>query len=142
MNSHPMKLDVVERLPTARPELGEPIIHVRDSDDESSPPSPVSDDSDEGKVFQSDRENGLDSVSNEDGPEYELLSEDDDFDLDAARHHREIALAYDAKRKVIGEDAAKAMATHRHHEGGDEWNQPVCIIYFPWLRDLHLIFVW
>ncbi|KIM79660.1 hypothetical protein PILCRDRAFT_74170, partial [Piloderma croceum F 1598] len=105
MNRHLMKLDVVERLPTVQSEHEESIIQVQDSDDES--------------IGSLDPE-VADSGSGEDDPEDGLLSEDDEFDLDTARHHREIALTYYEKRNAIGQRAA-AINT-----GEDEWNQPVC----------------
>jgi hypothetical protein len=130
MNRHPMKLDVVERLPTVQSEHEEPIIQIQDSDDESVHSSPVSADSDENDDIQSRKIGSLDPEvadpgSGEDDPEDGLLSEDDEFDLDTARHHREIALAYYEKRNAIGQRAAAAINT-----GEDEWNQPVCVADF------------
>jgi hypothetical protein len=133
MNRHPMKLDVVERLPTVRSDPEESIVRIQDSDDESTPPSPAPTDSDEDVVIQSDREDGpldddaADTSTDEDDAEDEVVLENDDFDFDAARHHREIALAYYEKRNVVGEGVAKAMTSHTHNEGEDEWDQPVCI---------------
>lgn len=131
MNRHPMKLDVVERLPTVQSENEGSVVQVQDSDDESVPSSPVSANSDESDVIESDRKIGsldpdvADSGSGQDDPEDELLSEDDEFDLDTARHHREIALTYYEKRNGIGQRPAAATNT-----GEDEWNQPVCVADF------------
>jgi hypothetical protein len=134
MNQHPMKLDVVERLPTVRSEPEESIIQVQDSDDESVPSSPISVDSNQSDVIQSDRNIGslevADPDSGEDDSEDGLLSDDDEFDLDTARHHREIALAYYDKRDVTGENAAAALTFHTKNEEENEWNQPVCVTDF------------
>ena len=132
MNRHPMKMDVVERLPTVQSEPEEAVICVEDSDDESPIPSPDPAQSDEGDVIQSDREDGpldgeVELASDEDDLDDGL---DDEFDLDSARHHREIALAYYEKRSVIGGSPAKIMASHIHNEEKDEWDQPVCITDF------------
>lgn len=135
MNRHPMKMDVVERLPTVWSEPEQPKIHVQDSDDESAPSSPVPADSDGDAVVLSDREDEPSDVkaasgSDEDDAEDELGSEDEQLDLDSVRHHREIAFAYYEKRNVIGEGVAKAMTSHTSNVGEDEWDKPVRIIDF------------
>ena len=79
LDKHPMKLNVVERMPsrtTASP---------ADSDDDSEPPD------------SSDNEEGAPTL------------ETDDFDFDTAQHEREIALEYYAKRNTVKKDAAQAL---------------------------------
>lgn len=117
MNNQPMKLNVVERTPSTPPTSKEPVA---DSDDESVPGSPVSDD--ETPV---NRDDVPESNSEDDGDSEEAQSDgDEEFDLDDALHRREIALAYLEKRNVVGSDAAAALTSHTH-EGEDDWDQPV-----------------
>lgn len=129
----PMRPNVVERFP-ARPGASSPPppVPMGDSDDESDPPSPDPSDSDpgEGEGFSTDgfplplAEQVLSEGSeDEDGHLYDQGSEDE-FDIDAMQHQREIALAYFEKRNTIGADAARAMSAHSHDMGGeDEWDQ-------------------
>ncbi|KAJ6525712.1 hypothetical protein B0H19DRAFT_1198549 [Mycena capillaripes] len=85
----PMKMQVVERMP------GKPVEPQPDSDDESEPPdSPTISDEDEEGGFESDEE----------------LAEE--LDLDFARHQREIALEYHAKRVRMAETTSSAMQSH------------------------------
>ncbi|KAI3618966.1 hypothetical protein WG66_000436 [Moniliophthora roreri] len=97
-DEHLMKKQVVERIPGTTQQRSTPKQPIRstiDSDDESEPAhSPPFSDSED-----------------EDGnPELE----EDEFDIDTALHHREIALAYQAQRSKIGEDTAQALASHMH----------------------------
>ncbi|KAJ6463829.1 hypothetical protein C8R47DRAFT_1057632 [Mycena vitilis] len=88
----PMRMQVVERV-TGKP-AEEP---QRDSDDESEPPdSPTIADSD------SEEEGGFES-------DEELAEE---IDLDFARHQREIAMEYHAKRAKMAEVTSNAMQSH------------------------------
>lgn len=113
----PLKLNVIER----KPAVHTPSNHnrptllpqaTRDSDDESEPeddqlnPPSGSDESDE--IPTEDLPD-----SEEDGGELELENE---YDLDYAKHQREIALEYYNKRNIIGQDAATAMMDHSHEE--------------------------
>lgn len=87
LDKHPMKFNVVERMPSGKPRPG------ADSDDDSEP------------------EYLSDSSDNEEEDEPSL--ETDGADFDAAQHEREIALAYCEKRNTIGKHAAQAlMAPH------------------------------
>lgn len=126
MNRLPMKLDVVERMPTVNSQPEMPAIHLPDSDDESEPPSS----SNESDSLTHDGE-GTAPASDSDTDDFdfedEVTSDNEEFDLDVAQHHREIALAYHEKRNVIGAEAANAMTSHTHHEGEDDWDQPVCV---------------
>ena len=129
MNSLPMKLDVVERTPSAPSLFKDPMVAAVDSDDESIPGSPASDD-----------ETTLDdAVGTRTVPELDSEDEESDdeipsdegeaFDLDDALHHREVALAYYEKRNVVGSDAATALTSHSH-EGEDDWDQPVSDTFY------------
>ncbi|KAJ7444828.1 hypothetical protein FB451DRAFT_71212 [Mycena latifolia] len=94
---HPMKMQVVERIP-GKPKLDQP---QPDSDDESAPPdSPTVADSDEEGGFISDEE----------------LAEQ--VDLDFAHHQREITLEYHAKRAKMAETTSTAMKSHSHDRDG------------------------
>ena len=102
---HPMKDVVVERVPTAPLQTD----HLSDSDDESG---------DEhinevhGIYDEETRSNMDDDSVSED-------LEEEEYDLDSARHHREIALEYYAKRDKIGEAAMAAMSSHSHVKDKD-----------------------
>ncbi|EGN95528.1 hypothetical protein SERLA73DRAFT_186587 [Serpula lacrymans var. lacrymans S7.3] len=124
MGKLPMKMQVVERH-QASPAIEEEVDLDIDSDDESIPDSPVPVDSDDGNVIGSDREDGAlgkDSDADEDeGSDIEPALEDE-YDLDSARHQREIALDYYNKKNAIGKYATEAMVSHTHDE--DEWDQP------------------
>ena len=119
----PMKFQVVERFPR-RLQLGS---LSKDSDDESDPePVPASDK--EGKPdsapvthvdFPSDE-------STEEGGDFEL--DEDETDLDAAQHQREIALAYYEKKEKFAAQAAAAFSSHSHI-GEDPWDRPVGLLY-------------
>lgn len=115
MDKHPMKMDVVERLPTSQSGPGDFTVQDEDSDDESVASSAGWVDSDE-EIHNS-----------EDDSEYDPSLGDEEFDLDTARHHREVALTYYEKRSLIGEEAAQAMTSHTNDEEDTEWNQPVSI---------------
>lgn len=125
----PLRPDVVERFPARPIASPSPPPPTADSDDESNPPSPDSD-SDEGgdDELHSDRAPSpspepplSDDTGGEDEPA-EGQASDDEFDIDAVQHQREIALAYFEKRNKIGADAARAMSAHSH-EPNDEWDQ-------------------
>ncbi|KAI9445961.1 hypothetical protein H4582DRAFT_2163084 [Lactarius indigo] len=74
---------------------------------ESNPPSPVPADSDEGDELQLPLSDDT-GDGDEDEPAEGHASEDE-FDIDAVQHQREIALAYFEKRNKIGADAARAF---------------------------------
>lgn len=117
MEKHPMKMDVVERTHTNKPPIEEGA-DGGDSDDDSAPPaSPLAADSDEGDIIHSDQDDT-------DSEGHVVLEEE--FDMDYARHQREIALEYHKKRATIGEDTLEAMASHTHPDE-DDWDQPVCV---------------
>ncbi|KDR73606.1 hypothetical protein GALMADRAFT_212454 [Galerina marginata CBS 339.88] len=100
LDRHPMKMSVVERVPGGHPTLPKsprPFQQVRDSDDESDPDN----DSDE-----SDTDVSMDNE--------EPFLNQDDVDMDFARHQREIALEYYNKRGTIGQEAATTMNNHSH----------------------------
>ncbi|KAF7338074.1 hypothetical protein MVEN_02031900 [Mycena venus] len=106
-DSTPMKMHVVERIP------GKPVVGLQpDSDDESEPPdSPTISDEDEEGGFESDEE----------------LAEE--IDVDFARHQREIALEYHAKRAKMAETASQALQSdfhdkNDHKTGEDSINLP------------------
>lgn len=126
MNGLPMKMNVVERIPTASTLPQDPTIDVGDSDDESIPPASDGDDTESdhngGTVEDVPDSDGEDEDDREDG----MGSEDEDFDIDAALHHREVALAYYEKRNAVGNDAAAALTSHTHGEE-DDWDRPVGI---------------
>ena len=131
----PMRPDVVERFPTRPIGSASPPPPIADSDDESNPPSP---DSDEGDELHSDRvpspgpEPPL-SDDTGDGDEDEPVEDhasEDEFDIDAVQHQREIALAYFEKRNKIGADAARALSAHAHEPNDeDEWDQEASISF-------------
>ncbi|KAG6820838.1 hypothetical protein H0H93_010665 [Arthromyces matolae] len=89
----PMKMTVVERTPTAPPNI--PTRNDVDSDDESDP-----EDDDEGS-----------------DPALDL--EEDEYDAEFAHHQREIALQYHEKRRKIGETALAALTAHSHDDNGE-----------------------
>lgn len=72
-----------------------------------------------------------DESSNMPHKSYTSSSSDDDeshedpleeqLDWDSAQHHREVALEYYKKRRIIGAEAARAMTSHTHDD--EEWNQ-------------------
>lgn len=93
-NDLPMKMDVVERIPSAPPKLF--TKNVPDSDDES------------------DLEAHLDAEESD--PEVTL--EDEEYDAEFAHHQREIALQYHEKREKIGAAALAALEAHSHDESG------------------------
>lgn len=122
-----MRLDVVERI-SGQPPL--PNFREKNSDDESEPENDSShvnydkitnttqnlDDSDSGS-------SPMDSSSKD-----EEESEDNNFELSQAQLQRDIALEYIKMRETIGSEAHNAMISHTH-EGTDEWDQPVRILY-------------
>lgn len=103
-----MQLNVVERVPTSkRPQT--PPMNVGDSDDElesSSPSWSTRDDTD-----VDDEAEGHD------------LLEDEEFDIDTAQHHREIALEYHRKRSKMEQDSPGILSSSFAEMDG--WNQPV-----------------
>ncbi|KAJ7510140.1 hypothetical protein B0H11DRAFT_1957866 [Mycena galericulata] len=88
IDAHPMKMQVVERIP-GKPKIEEP---QPDSDDESEPP-------DSPTVAGSDEEGGF-------GSDEDLVEE---VDLDFVRHQREITLEYHEKRARMAETTSNAM---------------------------------
>jgi hypothetical protein len=117
----PMKTTVVERFPNAVEAVSDDP--EKDSDDESTPPSPsVSSDEDHLDSRFDDLAQGVDDTSEEDG-ELEVGSEE--FDLDTAQHQRQIALEYYEKRGKIGEQAAVALSPEVYNPNEDPWDQPV-----------------
>ncbi|KAI0313339.1 hypothetical protein OF83DRAFT_1165618 [Amylostereum chailletii] len=128
----PMKFQVVERFPSIHLPTPTPTSAPEgDSDDETDPGSPVPADSDDGDVILSDHD--LDAIpevrpdQNGEDEEDDIPDdpvEEDEFDLNTAQHHREIALAYYEKRGTLGQDAARAMAAHSHEPFENEWDQP------------------
>ena len=119
----PMKFRVVERFPKEL-KLGS---SPKDSDDESDP-EPVTGSDGNGKgdhapvghvEFHSDE-------STEDGGAFEF--DEDETDLDAAQHQREIALAYYEKREKFAAQAATALSSHSHVDE-DPWDQPVSLLF-------------
>ena len=133
----PMRPYVVERFP-ARTGASSPPPPTppADSDDESDPPSPAPSDSDaSGGGFRSagvpfstpehaESDDDDDGSEDEDEP-VESHGSEDEFDIDAVQHQREIALAYFERRDTIGADAARALSAHPPDlgGGGNEWEQ-------------------
>ncbi|KAF9532173.1 hypothetical protein CPB83DRAFT_874093 [Crepidotus variabilis] len=98
LDRHPMKQNVVERVPGLQPMIARAILptdNVPDSDDESDP----------------DTAPDSETETEEDEP-----FETDDLDFDFAQHQREIALEYYHQRGIVGQDAARAMANHSHND--------------------------
>lgn len=112
----PMKLQVVERFPR-KLQLTPPL---KDSDDESDS-EPAPDGNAEGSTPVNDVEFNSDE-STEDGGDLEV--QEGETDLDAARHQREIALAYYEKREMFAAQAAAAFSSHSHAQD-DPWDRPV-----------------
>ncbi|KAI8989717.1 hypothetical protein BD414DRAFT_438892 [Trametes punicea] len=134
----PMKMNVVERTPAcSRPPKSPPppALAQADSDDESVSDSLVPADSGDGEIIHSDHSDGDDVPPSpaHDGSEesdIERIGKDEPVewdieDYDFAQHQREIALAYYEKRAAMGAEALAAMRNHEHHEGENEWDQPV-----------------
>lgn len=131
MNNLPMKLDVVERVPSA-PSTSNDL--VADSDDESVSGSSILDEGsadhkvDGVKVKDFAIRHAvpeLDSGDDDEESDDEIPSDgDQEIDLDEALHRREIALTYLEKRNVVGSHAAAALTAHTH-DGEDDWDQPV-----------------
>ncbi|KAH9066162.1 hypothetical protein EDB87DRAFT_1678920 [Lactarius vividus] len=118
----PMRPDVVERFPTRPISASSPPPPNADSDDESNPPSPVPVDSDEGDDLQPPLSDDTGDGDEDEPPEGH--ASEDEFDIDAVQHQREIALAYFEKRNKIGADAARALSAHSHGPNDeDEWDQ-------------------
>jgi len=133
----PMRPNVVERFPIrSGASSPPPPVPMGDSDDESDPPSPDSSDSDPGEGINSDGvplprpEQALSDGSEDEDELVDGQGSEDDFDVDAMQHQREIALAYFDKRNAIGTDAARAMSAHPHDRGGeDEWEQEASLVF-------------
>jgi len=107
-SQQPMKDVVVERVPTAPLQTD----HPPDSDDES----------DYADHEQINEVHGIDDEENNSNMDDDSVSEEfeeEEYDLDSARHHREIALEYYAKRDKIGEAARAAMSSHSHVKDRD-----------------------
>ncbi|KAH9032030.1 hypothetical protein EDB85DRAFT_1957387 [Lactarius pseudohatsudake] len=118
----PMRPDVVERFSSRPVGASSPPPPNADSDDESNPPSPVPVDSDEGDELQPPLSDDTGDGDEDDPPEGH--ASEDEFDIDAVQHQREIALAYFEKRNKIGADAARALSAHSHEPNDeDEWDQ-------------------
>ncbi|KAF5386902.1 hypothetical protein D9615_001591 [Tricholomella constricta] len=99
----PMKMTVVERVPSAPPRTT--TIAGPDSDDES-----------ESGSHGEQSDDGAEQYSNSDlGP----ALEEEEFDVDFAQHQREIALQYYEQRNKIGAAALSAMSSHSHDGDGD-----------------------
>ncbi|KAI9451330.1 hypothetical protein BJY52DRAFT_1298614 [Lactarius psammicola] len=129
-NKLPMRLDVVERFPTRPIGASSPPPPIADSDDESDHPSPDSDEGDDDLHSDMAPSPGPEpplSDDTGDGDEDEPAeghASEDEFDIDAVQHQREIALAYFEKRNKIGADAARAMSAHSHGPNDeDEWDR-------------------
>jgi hypothetical protein len=103
-----MKMAVVEKIPET---------DQGDSDDEPLLGSPISTDRWEESAIR-DNANMETDINDEPGLE-------EDYDLDAARHHREIALQYYKKRCAITQEASEVMTATMHDE--DPWDQPVSV---------------
>lgn len=110
----PMKMDVVERVSGLPPDGTR--FTAEDSDDESPTASPdLTDD----HGIELDDSSDLDDDS-DGNPELE----EEEYDLDAAGHQREIALEYYKKRDTVRKEVATAMTSQTLTE--DDWNQAVC----------------
>ncbi|KAF8633845.1 hypothetical protein AX15_001218 [Amanita polypyramis BW_CC] len=109
-NKEPMKRKVIERRLA-----GQYSITLRDSDDESNP------DEEEDKGYDLDDKSSLhdEQPPQDSAPESDVTDEGLE-DLDYARHQREIALEYYAKRGIIGQATAQALISHSHSEDQDE----------------------
>lgn len=117
----PMKMDVVERtniLPAVAPVL------LVDSDDESIPPDSPNDSEDEEPPhpYTADDPSLLPRPFLHDSDQEEEPVLEEEYDLDLARHQREITLQYYEKRLAIGAETRQAMSAHSH-EG--DWDQEV-----------------
>ena len=120
MDSQPMKLEVVERVPGVKQEPAQ----ERDSDDDSVG------DTHEPEPVESDENGNLHAFSDDyDIDERTRLNEDsdeDDFDFSQASIQREVALEYIRLRERVGSEARQAMTSHTH-EPQNEWDHPVSI---------------
>jgi hypothetical protein len=121
-----MKLTVVERYPASQ-QAALPITAAKglDSDDESEPGLP---DDSEQQVDSPQSPVNYDNVPSDSDVDENLVLEDEDFDLDFARHQREIALQYHEKRSEIGEVAVAAMMNHSHSD--DDVGRAVCEVVY------------
>jgi hypothetical protein len=118
MERQPMKMVVVERMPSGAESEGS-AMEEQDSDDEST----------QGDTIHSDLEDcdwnrgGADADTDEDVDEEAVL--EDEVNLDFARHQREIALDYHNKRCTIGKATSNSMVSHSYNEAEEDWNHPV-----------------
>jgi hypothetical protein len=115
IEKHPMKMNVVERTPSAV--SNEPPLPEADSDDESEPGSVAPSDPDEDNIIHG--VNGQDSLSSSDPTSTDDTGEEieeDEYDFDEIRHQREIALEYYKSRGTIGLDAYEALTSHTHDD--------------------------
>jgi hypothetical protein len=122
---HQVMRDVVERLPLGVIESQQHCINEADSDDESNPDHalPSNPDEDEDvRTMDDSEDDGSNSIEDEN---LEPPESEEEYDLDAARHQREIALEYIKKRGIIGKDMATVLTSHAHSKTQDEWDQPV-----------------
>ena len=131
----PLRPDVVERFTTPSRPIASPSPPPpsADSDDESNPPE---DEDDEDERQEAEPPLSDDTGGEEDEPAEEggQDASDEEFDIDAVQHQREIALAYFEQRNKIGADAARAMSAHSHpspNDDDDEWDQEAsaCVRY-------------
>jgi hypothetical protein len=132
IEKHPMKMDVIERIPLGATLAEGSLVKQRDSDDESVPDTRISDN---GETIQLGHDYGDDSEPVEVPPSLDSGGDEepgnepveDECDLDMARHQREIALEYYEKRRTIGEEVLEAMGSNMPKEAADEWDQEVGI---------------
>lgn len=128
VDTHPMKMAVVERVPGGQQTI--PIIEAvqKDSDDESD--TVVSEDDGELPHIPGDQEDdedgGFPPDTDDEGSDEGMVLEEEVIDVNFAQQQREIALEYHKKRAGIGEVAAAAMRSHTHTE--DEFE--VSLLFF------------
>ncbi|KAK2466719.1 hypothetical protein APHAL10511_000977 [Amanita phalloides] len=97
----PMRKDVVERRSVGQSSINQP--RLGDSDDEFNP------DAEGASADDKEIEQYPEVSTSESDATSESLE-----DLDYARHQREVALEYYAKRGIIGQAAAQALMSHSH----------------------------
>ena len=109
MQKNQVMKDVVERLPPGVFASQGKVVDQGDSDDESNPDSAVPSYSDDDSVIQPlDNNEDLGSNSSVD-KESESFDLEEEYDMDVARHQREIALEYYEKRGIIGKNVSKSL---------------------------------
>lgn len=141
LGKQPMRLEVVERVPGQKRSEHITEEHLPDSDDESIPDDAPSRShippwlrDDEGPFSPQRFSDDDDDDSDQD--EEQNVDSQDDFDFDTARHQREVFLEYNRLRGTIGADIVKAMSSHTHEAGEDEWDQPVRESLLPYVTVL------